>query len=83
MTVVQLADTLDPVRRLLVPQMAPDGIGRIRRVDNNPAIAQNFNRLMNQPFLGIVRVNLKKLAHTALSFCLHGRVFLGAPHAIG
>ena len=55
----------DPINRLLITNMATQRIGRICWVGYDPTLAKDFHRLMNQPCLGVYRVNTKQLTHGA------------------
>src|SRR6056297_271469 len=63
MLVIQPANPLDPIRRLLVTQVTTNGIGGIRGVNNHPTTAKNVHRLIDQTLLRRLRMNLEKLTH--------------------
>jgi len=60
--VVKFADATNPVQGILVADMTTQGIGRIRGVNHHPTIANDVYRITDQARLGIVRMNLVKLA---------------------
>lgn len=63
--VVQLADAADAVHRGLFADAAAQGIGRVGGIDDHPTLADDFHRLLDQPWLGIFRMDLEELAHSA------------------
>ncbi|MNI57749.1 hypothetical protein D3C73_1128310 [compost metagenome] len=65
---VQTAQTPNPLDRCLVTDLAPQCVGRVGRIDDHTALTDDFHRLANQPRLGVLRMNLEKLAHEVFLF---------------
>ena len=66
MFIIQFSDTADFIQRLFITNMAGNCIGRIRRISNDPSLANNINRPVNQAFLRTLRMNLEILGHVVL-----------------
>src|SRR5690606_25462511 len=61
--VIETPQAADALQRALVAQLAAQRVGRVGRVGDHAAGAQDLHRLLDQPRLGVLRVNLEKLAH--------------------
>ena len=70
MPVIEFADPSDSVQCTFIPYMAAKCISRIRWINHHATLTDNVGRLPNQARLGVVRVNLEKLAHGLFSLYL-------------
>ena len=68
MLVIQLSQPADSLQRVLVTQVAAQGVGRVGRIGDNTAIADDFRCLSDQTRLGVVRMDMKILAHAMVPF---------------
>lgn len=50
-------------RRFLVAYLAAQGVARVGWIDDDAALSDDVNRLLDEPVLGIVEMNIKKLGH--------------------
>ncbi len=67
MAVRQLTDAADPLHRPLVFNFAAQRVAGVGRINDHPALTHNLHRLVNQPRLRVIRMDIKNLAHTSLS----------------
>ena len=71
MTLVDVADEPDPPRRLSIADAASQRVARIRRVGDDATGAHDFGGAIDEPALGVRRVNLEQLRHDFKSVQLY------------
>ena len=59
---IDLAYRADALHRRLVADVTAEGVARIRRIDDHPAVANDRDRLADQPQLRIIGMNGKNCA---------------------
>src|SRR5687767_11199497 len=64
---IGLTNAPDALERVLVAQMAPQGIARVRRIRDHAAIAHDLHGTADQPELRSHRMKLEILAQRALT----------------
>ena len=63
MVLVHVPDTANTIERLLVTNVAANGINRVGGIYDNPTFANNLRGLRDQSLLGVFRMNSKVVAH--------------------
>jgi hypothetical protein len=61
-----LADTPDSFEGVLVADAPSESVGRIGRVDDEPAPADDLRRTSQEPLLRILGVHFEQLAHSLI-----------------
>ena len=62
---IKLAQAHDALQCRLVAQVAAQGVGRVGRIGNDAAIANNIDRLLDEAGLRIIGMDIEILAHEA------------------
>ncbi len=59
LAVRQLTDAADPLHRPLVFNFAAQRVAGVGRINDHPALTHNLHRLVNQPRLRVIRMDIK------------------------
>ncbi|VDZ83533.1 Uncharacterised protein [Kluyvera intermedia] len=60
MTVWQMTDAANSLHRALIFNFTTQRVAGIGRINDNAALTHNFNRLVNQTRLWVIRMDIKK-----------------------